>query len=93
MKAIWKNVTLAESKNVVEVQGVHFFPPDSLRKEFFEESETHATIRGKGEVRYKHVVVEGELNTDAAWYYPQPAPGKGVVKNYVAFGKDVKVLG
>lgn len=92
MKAIWMNATLAESSETIEVEGNHYFPPDSLNKEHFQSSSTHTTCPWKGEASYYSLIVSGEENTDAAWYYPEPKEAAKKIKSYVAFGKGVKVL-
>jgi len=92
LKAIWKDATLAESIETIEVESNHYFPPDSLNKEYFQSSGTHTTCPWKGEASYYSLIVSGEENRDAAWYYPEPKEAAKKIKNYVAFGKDVKVL-
>jgi uncharacterized protein (DUF427 family) len=91
MKAIWNGAVLAESDNTVVVEGNHYFPTDAINKEFFQESNTHTTCPWKGEASYYNVVVNGEVNKDAAWYYPQTKEAADNIKNYVAFWKGVKV--
>lgn len=72
MKATWHDVGLAESDDTIVVEGNHYFPPKSIHREHFSESSTHTTCPWKGEASYFNVVVNGEVNKDAAWYYPQP---------------------
>ncbi len=91
MKAKWNNATLAESNNTVVVEGNHYFPPDSINKQYFEPSTTHTTCGWKGEASYYDVAVDGEINKDAAWYYPDPKPAAAEIKNYVAFWRGVRV--
>jgi uncharacterized protein (DUF427 family) len=91
MKAIWNGTVLAESDNTVVVEGNHYFPADAINKEFFQDSNTHTTCPWKGEASYYDVVVNGEVNKDAAWYYPQTKEAADNIKNYVAFWKGVKV--
>lgn len=91
MKAIWKGQIIAESENTVVVEGNHYFPPDAIKKEFFEESPTHTTCGWKGVASYFSVVVGGEKNKDAAWYYPSPKEAAKNIKGYVAFWRGVKV--
>lgn len=86
------NATLAESSETIEVEGNHYFPPDSLNKEHFQSSSTHTACPWKGEASYYSLIVSGEENTDAAWYYPEPKEAAKKIKNYVAFGKGVEVL-
>jgi uncharacterized protein (DUF427 family) len=90
-RATWKGQTLAESTDVVEVEGNLYFPPDSLRNEHFRPSAHHTVCGWKGEASYYHVVVNGETNADAAWYYPDPKPAAESVRGRVAFWKGVAV--
>ncbi len=90
-KAIWKGSVLAESDRTIVVEGNHYFPPDSVRSEFFSPSTTHTQCPWKGEASYRNVEVNGERNQDAAWYYPDPSPAAKQIKDYVAFWKGVRV--
>ena len=91
MKAIWNKTSLAESNDTVVVEGNHYFPPESIKREYFQESATHTTCPWKGEASYYNVVVDGQVNRDAAWYYPDPKPAAAEIKNRVAFWRGVKV--
>jgi uncharacterized protein (DUF427 family) len=91
MKALWNNAVLAQSDNTIVVERSHYFPPDSINREYFRESNTHTTCPWKGQASYYDVVVGGEANKDAAWYYPEPNEAAKQIKNYVAFWKGVKV--
>jgi uncharacterized protein (DUF427 family) len=91
LKATWNGTVLAESDDTVVVEGNHYFPPDSLNKEFFQPSETHTICPWKGEASYYNVVVDGAVNKDAAWYYPEVKPAAAEIKNRVAFWRGVKV--
>ncbi len=91
MKAIWNGTTLAESNATVVVEGNHYFPRDSVKKEFFRESDTHTTCPWKGLASYYDVVVDGKVNKDAAWYYPEPSEAAKNIKGCVAFWKGVQV--
>lgn len=91
MKAIWNGQIIAESESTIVVEGNHYFPPDAIKKEFFEESATHTTCSWKGVASYFNVVVGGEKNKDAAWYYPDPKEAAKNIKNYVAFWRGVKI--
>jgi uncharacterized protein (DUF427 family) len=73
------------------VENNHYFPPSSIRREFFEESETHTTCPWKGEASYFDIVVNDKRNEDAAWFYPEPKPAAKNIKGYVAFWKGVSV--
>ena len=91
MKATWKGAVLAESDDTVVVEGNHYFPVDSIRREHFRESETHTVCPWKGTASYYDVIVNGEVNKDAAWYYPQPKDAAKEIKDRVAFWRGVKV--
>ena len=90
-KAIWNNKILAESDNTEIVEGNHYFPADSVNREYFKHSETRTTCPWKGEASYYNIVVDGKTNSDAAWYYPEPKPAASNIKNYVAFWNGVEV--
>ena len=91
MKAIWNGATLAESDDTVVVERNHYFPPDSIRRAYFSESDTHTTCPWKGEASYYNVTVNGTTNEDAAWYYPNPKEAAASIKDRVAFWKGVVV--
>jgi uncharacterized protein (DUF427 family) len=91
MKAIWKGAVLAESDSTQEVEGNQYFPPDSINRAYFKESATHTTCPWKGLASYYDVVVDGETNKDAAWYYPEPNSAAKQIKEHVAFWKGVEV--
>jgi uncharacterized protein (DUF427 family) len=91
MKATWNEATLAESDRTVVVEGNHYFPPDSIKNEFFKSSETHTTCPWKGQASYYDIVVGGKVNKDAAWYYPEPSDAAKQIKGHLAFWKGVQV--
>ncbi len=90
-KAIWNNQVIAESAETVVVEGNHYFPPDSIRKDFFLGSELHSVCPLKGQASYYTLVVDKKQNADAAWYYAKPKPGFEEITNYIAFWKGVKI--
>ena len=90
-KATWNGAVLAESDNVQIVEGNVYFPPDSIKREYFRESDTHSTCPWKGLASYFHIEVKGEVNEDAAWYYPEPKDAAKHIQDHVAFWKGVKV--
>ena len=91
MKATWKGEVIAESDDTVVVEGNHYFPADSIRRENFRESETHTVCPWKGTASYFDVVVGGEVNRDAAWFYPEPKDAAEEIRDRVAFWRGVKV--
>lgn len=92
MKATWNGEVLAESNDTIVVEGNHYFPSDSINREYFSPSETHTICGWKGTASYYDVAVNGEVNKDAAWYYPEAKPDADNIKGYVAFWKGVVVV-
>ena len=92
MKAIWNNKIIAESDKTVVVENNHYFPHDSIKKDFFRPSKTHTTCPWKGEASYYTLEVDGKLNPDAAWFCPEVSALAKGIKNYVAFWKGVQVV-
>lgn len=91
MKAIWNNQIIAESEETLVVENNHYFPPSTIRKEFFEESNTHTHCPWKGDASYFTIEVDGKRNEDAAWYYPSASELAKNIEGYVAFWKGVEV--
>lgn len=90
-KAVWNGAVLAESDETVVVEGNHYFPPDAVNWEYFDDSGTHTTCTWKGRASYYHIKENGNTNNDAAWYYPQPSEAAIQIKDYVAFWRGVKI--
>lgn len=91
MKAIWNGTVLAESEHTEVVEGNHYFPPDTIKSEYFQASETHTVCPWKGTASYYTVAVDGKQNKDAAWYYPQASEKAKNIEGFVAFWKGVEV--
>ena len=91
MKATWNDAVLAESDKTIVVEGNHYFPPNTINREYFQDSKTHTTCGWKGEASYYDVVVDGQVNKDAAWYYPETKPAAEEITGYVAFWRGVRV--
>jgi uncharacterized protein (DUF427 family) len=91
MRALWKNVILAETDDTVVVEGNHYFPVDSLRREYFRNSDHHSVCPWKGTASYFDVVVGDDTNANAAWYYPTPSEQARQIKDRVAFWHGVEV--
>lgn len=85
MKAVFNDQVIAESDQTEVVEGNHYFPPESINKEYFKSSNTHTTCPWKGEASYYSVEVGGATANDAAWYYPQPKDAAQQIKDHVAF--------
>jgi len=90
-KAIWDGVVLAESDHCEVVEGNQYFPPDSVNRSYFKDSATHTVCPWKGTASYYDVVVNGQTNKDAAWYYPTPKDAAKQIKDHVAFWRGVTV--
>jgi uncharacterized protein (DUF427 family) len=91
MKATWNDQLIAESNDTVVVERNHYFPKESIKGDFFKPSATHTTCPWKGEASYYTLEVNGEKNTDAAWFYPNPKEAASNIKDHVAFWKGVKI--
>lgn len=91
MKAIWNNTVIAESDDTVLVEGNHYFPESTLKREFTTFSNHKSSCPWKGQASYYSLIVNGDLNTDAVWYYPEPKPEAEMVRGRVAFWKGVKI--
>jgi uncharacterized protein (DUF427 family) len=92
-RATWNGAVVAESDQTVVVEGNHYFPPDAVRREYLRDSATHTVCGWKGTASYYDVAVGGQVNADAAWYYPEPKAAAANIKGYVAFWKGVRVEG
>ncbi len=91
MKAIWKQQVLAESDDTVVVEGNHYFPPDSVKREFLQDSATTTVCPWKGTANYYTLMVDGQSNPDAAWYYADTKPAADQVRGRIAFWKGVQI--
>ena len=92
MKAVWQDTVIAESDKTIEVEGNHYFPPESIKKEYLNESDTHTQCSWKGTASYYTVNINGRDNRDSAWYYPEPSEAAKEIKGYVAFWRGVDVV-
>ena len=91
MKAIWKNTVIAQSDDIVMVEGNHYFPASALNREFVQFSNHCSSCAWKGQAHYYSLMVDGELNADCVWYYPDPKPEAASIRDRVAFWKGVQV--
>ena len=90
-KAIWNGAVIAQSGRCEVVEGNQYFPPDAVDRRYLRESATHTVCSWKGTASYYDVVVNGQTNADAAWYYPDPKDAAKQIKGYVAFWRGVRV--
>ncbi len=91
MKAIWNDQILAKSDDTVVVEGNHYFPPRTINQQFFEASDHQSICPWKGTAHYYDVVVNGDRNANAAWYYPDTKDAANHIKDHVAFWHGVEV--
>jgi uncharacterized protein (DUF427 family) len=90
MKAIWNGAVIAESDDTVVVEGNHYFPESSLNRQYVTFS-NHRTNSPRGQAHYYSLMVNGDLNPDAVWYYPEPSESAQQLAGRVAFWKGVQV--
>ena len=91
MKAVWNGKVLAESNETIVIEGYQYFPPHSIKAEYFKESDHTTVCKWKGTSSYKHLMVDGKINHDAAWFYPDPKPEAQEIAGYFAFWRGVQV--
>jgi uncharacterized protein (DUF427 family) len=91
MKATWNGVVIADSDDTVLVEGNHYFPESALNRDYVTFSNHRTSCPWKGQAHYYSLLVNGELNTDAAWYYPEPKPEAENIRGRIAFWKGVRV--
>lgn len=91
MQAKWNGTVIAESDATVVVEGNHYFPADAVRQDYLEPSEHQSICPWKGTAHYYHVVVDGQRNDNAAWYYPEPKPAAAEIAGRIAFWKGVEI--
>ena len=91
MQAVWKDKVIAHSDETIVVEGNYYFPATAVNREYVRESQKHSTCPWKGEASYYDVMVNGEVNRDAAWYYPKPKEAAANIAGHVAFWKGVRV--
>jgi uncharacterized protein (DUF427 family) len=91
-KATWMGAVLADSTETHVVEGNHYFPAESIDKQYFKASDSTSQCPWKGEASYYNVEVEGKVNVDAAWFYPNPKDAAKQIKHHVAFWKGVEIV-
>ena len=92
-RALWNGQVIAQSDRCEIVEGNRYFPPDAVRREFLRDSASHSYCAWKGTASYYDVTVRGQVNRDAAWYYPEPMPAAANIKGYIAFWRGVTLEG
>ena len=92
MKAIWNGVTVAESDDIVTLEGNHYFPEASLKREYTTFSNHRTSCVWKGQAHYMSLLANGDMKPDAVWFYPEPKEAAAQIKDRVAFWKGVQVV-
>lgn len=91
VQAIWNGTVLADSSETVVVEGNHYFPRAHVVPDLLQESRSTSTCAWKGTARYYDVVAGDKINSDAAWFYPDPKPDASQIRDKIAFWKGVRV--
>lgn len=92
MKAVWNDAIIAESDDTVVVEGNHYFPIDAVSPDYLQRSDHTSQCPWKGEAHYYTLDVNGQMNENAAWYYPDPKPAAENIRGRIAFWKGVQVI-
>jgi uncharacterized protein (DUF427 family) len=90
-RAIWNSAIIADSDQTIVIENNHYFPASAVHRQFLRDSDHHTTCGWKGEASYYDVVVNGQVNQNAAWYYPHTKDAAKNIEGYVAFWKGVTV--
>ena len=85
IRAVRQGQVIAESDATIEVEGNHYFPPDSVDRDALPDSATTTRCFWKGKAQYHHLLIDGEIHPDMAWTYPAPWPLARRIEGYVAF--------
>lgn len=93
LRAVWNGAVLAEAPDTIRLEGNHYFPPESLNREYFTTTRAWSVCPWKGLARYYTIVVDGNANMNGAWYYPHPSPLARKIKDHVAFWNGVRIEG
>lgn len=91
VRAIWQDTVIAESDHTIEVDGYHYFPSTAVRRLYLRDSATRSTCSWKGEAIYFDVVVDGNVNKDAAWTYPSPLEAARRIQGHIAFWNGITI--
>ncbi|TFV87374.1 DUF427 domain-containing protein [Blastococcus sp. CT_GayMR16] len=89
--ATWNGVVIAESDDIVTVEGNAYFPREAVREDVLRPSDHHTVCPWKGTASYFDLEVEGQVNKDAVWFYPTPKDAAKEIQGRVAFWRGVQV--
>ena len=92
MKAIWNDTVIAQSDDTIVIEGNHYFPAESVISELLTDSDTTSVCSWKGTANYYNIIVDGETNVDAAWYYRDPKSAASQIRSRIAFWKGVQII-
>jgi uncharacterized protein (DUF427 family) len=92
VRAVWHGTVLAESERTELVDGRYYFPPESVNKEYLQESSTRTLCLRKGTASYYNIEVGGEINRNGAWYYPEPKEWVRHIKGYITFAESIEII-
>lgn len=90
-QAVWNGEIIADSEDTIVVEGNHYFPPESVAEEYLRDSDRTSVCPWKGTARYRDVAVDGEVNDNAAWSYPEPSEAAAQIEGWIAFWHGVEV--
>jgi len=93
MQASWDGKVIAQSGDTIVVEGNHYFPKESVDQTVLQDSSTTSLCGWKGTAHYYSLSVNGQINRDAAFYYPDPKEAASAIKDHIAFWKGVEVSG
>lgn len=91
VQARWNGAVIADSDDIVVVEGNHYFPRDAVDAGLLSDSATTSICPWKGLAHYHNLIVDGQVNADAAWYYPDPKEAAEAIRDRIAFWKGVEV--
>lgn len=90
-QAVWNGQIIAESDDLVRVEGNYYFPLSSVKKEYLKDSDTSTVCHWKGTASYYNLEVDGKSNPDAVWYYATPKDAAKEITDRVSFWKGVEI--
>lgn len=91
-RAIWNKALLAESDDIITIDGDVYFPIESVNGDYLRNSSSTSICPRKGQAYFYDIIVADSVNRDAAWYYKDPETGFEQLKNRIAFWKGVEQL-
>lgn len=90
VKAVLNGTIIAESSDTIIVENNYYFPKKDVKLNYMSPSDYHTTCPWKGKASYYDIEIDGKKYNNIAWYYPEPKKGAEMVKDRIAFWKEVK---